>query len=221
VAGETEGALAGTRLGDRDGFLFKYDGAGNQLWGRQFGTSGYDTVSAVATDSKGNVYVAGDGGHYPGQTQASGAFVAKFDSAGTQLWSNRYVHPTVPELTYFSSLAVDDQDHVTIGGYTWGDFGAPNAGGYDGFVAQLDDGGGLTWKVQFGAVGNDIIHSIAVDGQDIYATGWNELADSAGGQRSLLVKVSVPEPAGAMLCFFTVVGMLRRVRPRTRGAARR
>jgi len=61
-----QGALPGqTSLGDADAYLRKYDGQGNELWTRQFGTSrqsgaqGEDQASAVVVDDTGNAYVAG------------------------------------------------------------------------------------------------------------------------------------------------------------------
>ena len=60
VCGLTNGNLAGTNAGQGDGFLVKYDNAGNQVWSRQFGTSGYDEASSVAIDNLGNVYVSGN-----------------------------------------------------------------------------------------------------------------------------------------------------------------
>lgn len=49
VAGWTRGALPGqTFAGEDDVFLRKYDPDGNEVWTRQFGTSGYDNAWCVA-----------------------------------------------------------------------------------------------------------------------------------------------------------------------------
>src|SRR5438477_6690604 len=45
--------------GVEDIFVAKYDSAGNFLWARQAGGSGYDEGRAVAADASGNIYVAG------------------------------------------------------------------------------------------------------------------------------------------------------------------
>ena len=85
VAGGTENALPGqTFLGYEDAFVRKYDGSGNELWTRQFGTSGYDSAHDVAVDGSGNVYVAGGTTNaLPGQTDLGGtdAFLVKFGEA--------------------------------------------------------------------------------------------------------------------------------------------
>lgn len=60
VAGYTEGALAGSDAGDGDAFVRSYDTDGKTRWTRQFGTSGDDTASAIASDVHGAAIVAGE-----------------------------------------------------------------------------------------------------------------------------------------------------------------
>jgi len=58
-------------------------------WTKQFGTSDYDYSSGVSVDSSGNIYVSGTTrGSLSGNTSAgmSDAFIAKYNSAGNQLW---------------------------------------------------------------------------------------------------------------------------------------
>ncbi len=82
VAGETDGALPGqTSTGGADGFVRKYDTAGNEVWTQQFGTSLSDVVQGIAVDAAGNSYTAGfTFGALPGQTSSgvNDAFVRKF-----------------------------------------------------------------------------------------------------------------------------------------------
>ena len=60
VTGYTDGGLDGNSyLGNFDIFLVKYNSSGTKQWTKQLGTSSYDNASGVATDSSGNVYVAG------------------------------------------------------------------------------------------------------------------------------------------------------------------
>ena len=69
VAGDVGAALPNqTVTTENDGFLRKYDSAGNEIWTRQFGTSARDSAAGVAVDATG-VYVAGStGGALPGQS---------------------------------------------------------------------------------------------------------------------------------------------------------
>ena len=60
VAGMTFGGLDGnTNSGANDLFVVKYNSSGTKQWTEQLGTPSSDAANAVATDSSGNVYVAG------------------------------------------------------------------------------------------------------------------------------------------------------------------
>jgi probable HAF family extracellular repeat protein len=65
VIGYTYGSLAEQNQGSptsfarSDVFLRKYDSNGNQLWTRQFGTTGYDEGLAVSYNGQGGIYIAG------------------------------------------------------------------------------------------------------------------------------------------------------------------
>jgi hypothetical protein len=89
VSGLTDGALpTQTSAGNFDAFLARYDASGAVIWYRQFGTGAEDGIRANATDSAGNIYVAGFIG---GATTTGGmGLVAKYDSAGTQLWLRQF-----------------------------------------------------------------------------------------------------------------------------------
>lgn len=68
---------------ESDVIVAKYDSSGNQLWTKQFGTSGDEMGKRIMVDSAGNVYVTGDvSGTFPGQSRikagaVSDTFVAK------------------------------------------------------------------------------------------------------------------------------------------------
>jgi len=72
LAGHTQGALPGqTPLGSLDGYALKYDGSGNVLWIRQFGTSGGEYAWSLALHSSGNLYIAGStDSTFTGETSA-------------------------------------------------------------------------------------------------------------------------------------------------------
>jgi len=93
VTGGTKGGLDGnTSAGNTDLFVVKYNSSGTKQWTKQLGTSGNDNASGVATDSSGNVYVAGytDGG-LDGNTSAGGValIVVKYNSSGTKQWTQQ------------------------------------------------------------------------------------------------------------------------------------
>jgi hypothetical protein len=77
VTGSTDGSLGGPNAGSTDTFVAKYDGAGNQLWILQLGTSGGDSASGAAAGGNGIVYIAGITGDGGRGSLLGDAFVAK------------------------------------------------------------------------------------------------------------------------------------------------
>jgi len=93
VSGTTYGGLDGnTSAGNADLFVVKYNSSGTKQWTQQLGTSSTDTANGVATDSSGNVYVAGGTyGGLDGNTSAgdNDLFVVKYNSSGTKQWTKQ------------------------------------------------------------------------------------------------------------------------------------
>lgn len=93
VAGWTDGVLSGTpNYGGRDGFLRKYNNAGNIVWTHSIGTSAFDEVWKVTVDRFDNVYVAGlTSGTFRGQYRDSrdtttNLFVVRYSPWGRPFW---------------------------------------------------------------------------------------------------------------------------------------
>ncbi|MES2616045.1 MAG: SBBP repeat-containing protein, partial [Bdellovibrionota bacterium] len=89
VAGYTNGGLDGNTLtGTYDFVVTKYDSSGAKQWTRQLGVASKPTYGyATATDSSGNVYVAGNtNGGLDGNTLTGtqDSFVTKYNSSGTK-----------------------------------------------------------------------------------------------------------------------------------------
>ena len=152
VAGWTDGALPGqTQAGVRDAHVRKYDGNGNNLWARQFGTAADDFGQSVAVDGSGDVYVAGyTSGILPGQSSAAGVdtFLRKYDGSGTELWTRQFGSA---QDDYGQSVCVDSSGNVYLAGYTSGALpGRTSAGAQDAFLRKYDSGGAELWTRQFG-----------------------------------------------------------------------
>ena len=92
VAGYTTGAFWGGSRGSFDGWVTKLDGAGKELWRRQFGTKFNDFVSGVATDQAGNVIVAGEAeAAFAGPVRGSSdAILIKYDGSGREVWRRQF-----------------------------------------------------------------------------------------------------------------------------------
>lgn len=171
ATGWTAGDLAGKNAGVYDTWLAKYDTYGNLLWTTQFGTPNYDFAWANATDSLGNVYITGWtlgslGGANAGLEDG---FLAKYDTNGNQLWIKQF-GTAGAEQTY--SISIDSNNLVHVAGLTTGDFGGPNAGADDAFVAQFDSNGNLLGVNQFGTAGVD--NAFGIDAklpEQVYVSG--------------------------------------------------
>jgi len=136
ISGNTWGSLGGPNAGGNDAFLVKYDGSGSLLWSRQIGTSSYDRAYSVAVDAIGNAYISGDTQGSLAGPNAGGydAFLAKYDSSGSLLWSQQ-----IGTSSYDNSLsvAVDAFGNAYITGHTDGSLGGPNAGLTDAFLVKF------------------------------------------------------------------------------------
>lgn len=171
VGGYTEGNLGGAPLGSGDAFLTKFDASGSRLWTRQFGTSSYDEVRAVAVDGLGNVYATGDtDGNLDGtQSGAGDAIVRKYDSNGNLLWG-RQIGTVSMDTGY--GVAADGLGNVYIAGTTEGALFGPNAGLQDAFVSKFDVAGNLLWTRQLGTSSFDEASGIAADAMgNVYISG--------------------------------------------------
>ena len=106
------------------------------------GTSTYDIAKGVATDSSGNVYVAGhtfgglDGNSSAGERDL---FVVKYDSSGTKQWTRQL---GTSSGDYAEGVATDSSGNVYVTGYTTGGLdGNSSSGDYDLFVVKYDSSG--------------------------------------------------------------------------------
>ena len=180
VVGETKGAFPGFTHKEayRAAFVRKYDGEGNELWTRQFSTRADDFAKGVAVDDEGNVYVVGSvgspiGGELPGEVFLGGfsdAFVRKYDSDGTELWTRQF---GTGGRDTAKDVATDGGGSVYIVGETDGVFsGQDNSGGGDAFVRKYDSDGNELWTRQFGTSGVDEANDVALGASgDVYVVG--------------------------------------------------
>lgn len=140
------------------------------LWANMYPSS---FPTSVATDSLGNVFVAGYfsntvtfGGTSLISAGASDIYLAKFGPTGTPLWAKRFGN--VSYNYEYSRIAVDGANNVIIVGGLDGaiDFGGgalTSAGGDDVFVAKFSGTGAFVWAKRFGDAGTQSARSVATD----------------------------------------------------------
>ncbi len=193
VVGYTSGTFPGqTSLGNGDTFVRKYDVDGNELWTRQFGTTGTDIAVGISVDASG-VYVTGHtSGSFLGSPRVGdwNAFVRKYDVDGNVLWTRECGTIQLEEVHAVSA----DASGIYIAGYTSGSFaGYTNAGGRDAFVVKYDASGTALWARQIGSIWSDEAMGVSAAAGGVY------LAVNTHGNLGSNIYVQKYDASGARL----------------------
>lgn len=184
----------GIPLPGGDAFVMKLDPTGGVVWATYLGGSGYDAGNAIAVDSAGNVYVAGETASsnfpvtpraaFPNLTTTNDAFVVKLNPAGSQMIYGTYL----PGIAFSGavSMALDSNGNTYVVGQaqpaqfnfptTSGAYETSSSAKHTGVVVKLNpSGSGLVYATYLGGDGSTdttSISAIAVDGSgSAYVTG--------------------------------------------------
>jgi len=168
LPGQTKISPTGTQP---DGFVRKYDPAGNELWTQEFAVLGKGgmAVNEIAVDSTG-VYVAAQTGGASRFGIGNGALavVYKFDTDGNLLWT----HQTTTSKTLLAEIATGialNGGAVYVAGLTKG------VSGTSAYVRRLDPSAGTeVWTSTFvNSNGVSSIHTygLAADASGAYVVG--------------------------------------------------
>ena len=155
--------------------------------------SAYDVGYAVAVDSSGNIYLAGETASYDFPADASfvtystnqyyvpangDAFLMKVNAAVTAITYSHLIGGTGEDIV--NAIALDSAANVYLAGTTsslafpttTGAAHTANAGGYDAFVARFNASGGRVYATLLGGSGSDSANAIAVDSaSNAYVSG--------------------------------------------------
>jgi hypothetical protein len=127
VMGDTNLSLDNnTNAGKNDIFLIKYNSNGVKVWSKLIGEATNEGATKVVTDNNGNIYVGG----YIDSNQTNEynhmAFVSKYNSSGTHIWTKKIVNyknttPAVGDNTKLNysdiaTIMIDNNNNVYIGG---------------------------------------------------------------------------------------------------------
>ena len=135
--------------------------------------------SGVASDGRGNVYLAGTtwgdpsgrGGWRPD------AFLVKYDADGTQLWMEQFGSPGHSD--YVRDVASDGHGNVYVVGEIYGD----HADGLDAFIAKYSADGSQLWLTRLGSSSDEHVYGVASDAQgNVYMTG-ESFGNLSGGEQ--------------------------------------
>lgn len=189
VGGFTDGDFAGPNQGSADVWLARFDGDGNELWRRQFGSDQWDRGFDVSAFD-GGAYISGySASTLDPDTDLGGfdGFAARFDADGNQQWVRQFGTDST-DWGQGSALAPDGGLYVT--GYTEGDFGGPNSGDKDLFVVRLSAQGEMFWVTQLGSDALDWTQGVGI-GPDggVLVAGSTEgsFAADIGDERDMIV----------------------------------
>ena len=172
--------------GVMDGFVVKLNPAGVHLWSTYLGGTGYETGSAIAVDSSGNVYATGytaspgwvSGGWDTTFGGSKDGYIVKLNPAGAHLWS-----------TYLGGTGNDEGFDITVdssgnayatgnthsSGWVSGGWDTILNGIQDGYVVKLSPGGAHLWSTYLGGTSVDYGSGIAVDSSgNAYVTGSSD-----------------------------------------------
>ena len=175
VGGEVNNALPDQTYsgGSGDSFIRKFDHDGNEIWTRQFGTTGWDETTSLSIDTSGIYAVGVVTAALPEQTHygSQDFYVRKYDHDGNVLWGEQSGTEGYDEM----SSVYSDGEYLYMAGTTYGSLPSyTNAGSADSFVQLYDIEGNGHWTVQYGVAGYDGIFSITADGTGIYVAGGAE-----------------------------------------------
>jgi hypothetical protein len=164
----------GGNLGDPlpfDAWVAKHDPKGRLLWKQRIGTSADDQARGVATDKRGNVFVAGwTFGSLGGPSKGDAdAWLIKYDAGGRLKWK---LQSGTSDYDVALAVATDSHGNALIAGFTHGSLGGRHRGGSDAWVAKYDTDGRLLWRRQPGRAGNDAAHAVTADNRgDVVIAG--------------------------------------------------
>lgn len=158
--------------GAYDTMLFKFNPSGGLIWSTYFGGSLYEDGWGIVIDKANNLFVSGYtygsttfttvGAHqttFGGGT--SDAFLAKFTSNGTRIWSTYYGGSGTD---YSYSCQLDTTGNVFLSGITSstnnistpGSYQTTYGGGtYDGFLVKFNTNGVRQWGTYYGGPSED------------------------------------------------------------------
>jgi len=158
-----------------------------RLWGTYYGGTENDYSRSVSTDASGNVYIIGytestasiatSGSYQATLTANYDAYISKFTSAGTRLWSTYYGGSGND---YGYSSCIDNAGNIILCGETSSNDAIASSGAFqtvfggytDAFIAKFSATGTRTWATYFGDIDIESGYGIITDvNNNIIVTG--------------------------------------------------
>ncbi len=178
------GYVSANADGGRDGWLARYDATGRMIWEVTLSGPGgtNDEIRGLVSDGVGNVYAAGYRSGPKGQ--ALDAWLARYDSAGTQAWVQHY-NGVESRNDVYDALTLDAEGNVVVGGFT-----QSLVTGNDVFLRKVSSAGDVLWSRTFDGPsgGFDLLRDVEVSpAGHIYVAGY-EAGPTAEARNAWLAK---------------------------------
>jgi hypothetical protein len=201
VVGHTDGPLDKiSNITSQDGFITKFNSAGDKLWTRTLGSTSRDAIWGSTIGNDGSIYVGGTtSGNFDGQSSSGSTdiFVSKYSSDGVKQWTR--IFGTTSFENSSGNLITGQDGNIYISGSTDGNLnGQLNAGGADAFLTKIDTNGALIWTRLIGTSGIDRANTLALglDGYIFIAGSTNGSLDSQVNMGGTDIFVSKFSPSG-------------------------
>ena len=220
------GITALTSLGNADGFLAKYSPPGHLIWVSRLGGTAAETVTSLARDASGNLYV---GGGFSGSTDfdpgpglqvlnsvgGQDGYVAKYSATGDLIWVRRFGGSGSDEI---NDVTVDAAGNVYAGGVFAGQANAlPTPGptivsdgsASDGFVLALDAAGAVRWALPVGGPEEDKVSAVTVTSGGTLTIAGTFRNSANFARNATAVSLASQGNADAFLASYSGAGVLQ------------
>jgi len=188
-------------MGESDAFLVKFSSNGVRQWATYYGGNGGEVGYSCATDSSGNVYLAGQtnstnaiasNGHQNTLGGFGDAMLVKFNSSGVRQWATYYGGGGND---YGRCCFADSNGDVYLTGHghstsAIASDGHQNVhgGSADAFLVKFNGNGVRLWATYYGGMGSEFgLHCSTDSNGNVYIAGYTESANaiaSSGHQNS-------------------------------------
>lgn len=126
LAGSTDSGISGDKTqlsqGLRDYWVIKIDSAGNTLWDKRYGGSGFDNLSSIEAAPTGGYILAGGSRSdvsgdktVPNCLGSFDEWILKIDDNGNKLWDERFGGDSTD---FCASLLITKDGGILLGGYS-------------------------------------------------------------------------------------------------------
>ncbi len=134
-----------------DSWILKLDSAGNVMWQKTYGGSGYYEPGSIVPTSDGGYVVAGSTRSFSSDGYAM--WVLKLDEMGNIIWQKSYQGGANDD-TASAILPTSDGGYLVVGKTFTRSFG------HDGWLLRLDRAGNVLWHRTYGDIPDEGFYSI-------------------------------------------------------------